>query len=264
MFSSLDKWMVPPDAWQIDNAYLEGVPEGDFSIDRIYSIGNDRQIADCILSLITRDNCNDVAIVLDSDGSIADAVKLALYRQHIPFKNELTVRDLTAVRDFIQFLKFALDFDTVRAGDVRELFNAYGAARGGLSIRTDTYLLSRITPDLLSDPTDPDEVTLGLIDLMSEISKGRVTYQEALDRLPHRHNRNWKGSIRILLRDMGISDVRITPSGTSDIEYAVNNIDDLKHNEQVPEDERTGVLLADCKRSVYIDRSLIFFVGLDD
>jgi len=168
------------------------------------------------------------------------------------------------VRDYIQFLKFSLDYDRVRAGEVRELFNSYGTKRGGLSIRTDTYLLSRMTTELFSDPKEPDGTTIDLIGLMKDIYGGGVTYEQALDRLPHRNNRNWKGSIRILLRDMGILETAITPSGVSDIEYAVNNVDDLKHNEQVPEDERTGVLLADCRKSVYIDRSLVFFIGLDD
>lgn len=125
-FSSLDKRMIPDDAGFIDNTEAECAPAEDYTIDRIYRIGNDRQIADCVASLINRDNCNDVAIVLDSDGTVADAIRLALYRDGIPFKNELTVKDLVSVRDYIQFLRLSLDFDTVRAGEARELFNAYG------------------------------------------------------------------------------------------------------------------------------------------
>ena len=64
-FSSVDKRMLPDDAEFLDNAEAEGIPQGTFSIDTIYSIGNDRQIADCVVSLINRDNCNDVAVVLD-------------------------------------------------------------------------------------------------------------------------------------------------------------------------------------------------------
>lgn len=59
-------------------------------------------------------------------------------------------------------------------------------------------------------------------------------------------------------------DETVEAPGVSDLEYAVNNVDDLKHNEQIPEDERTGVLLADATRSLYIDRSIVFFIGLDD
>lgn len=64
-FSSLDKRMIPADAELLDNAEADGIPGDRFSIDTIYSIGNDRQIADCVVSLINRDNCNDVAVVLD-------------------------------------------------------------------------------------------------------------------------------------------------------------------------------------------------------
>lgn len=64
-FSSVDKRMLPDGVRFLDNAEAEGIPEDTFSIDTIYSIGNDRQIADCVVSLITMENCNDVAVVLD-------------------------------------------------------------------------------------------------------------------------------------------------------------------------------------------------------
>lgn len=51
-------------------------------------------------------------------------------------------------------------------------------------MRTDTYLISRITPSMLSDPVEPDGNTLGLIRLMKDIHAGGVTFSEALDRLP--------------------------------------------------------------------------------
>ena len=258
MFSSLDKRMKPPVCDDIDNSELDDYPEDDFVIDRIYSIGNDRQIAECIADLITRDNCEDVAIVLDSGGSIAEAVRSALYRRDIPFKNELAVKDLAPIRDYLRFVGAALNFDTVRCGDVRDLFTAYGAEIFGLQPKTDNYLLRRITPKQFGKPAPG---TSALITLMKEISEGKHTFEGVVDLLP---KGTGKSSVKILLRDMGLSDKEVTRDGLNDIEYAVNNVDDLKHNEQIPEDERRGVLLADCKNSVYIDRSVVFFVGLDD
>ena len=257
LFSSLDKKMKPDDCEEINNCDPAGE---DFAIDRIYSIGNDRQIAECIADLITPDNWNDVAIVLDSGGSVVEAVRSALYRRGIPFKNELSVKDLAPIRDYIRFLDSALNYSTVRCGDVRELFTAYGAF-GGLANRTDAYLLCRITTAQFILPEKPDAVTVGLIGLMRDIYEGKCTFLDVVDRLPRKDGLS---SVKILLRDMDISDESVTREGLDDIEYAVNNIDDLKHNEQIPEDERRGVLLADCKKSIYIDRSLVFFVGLDD
>ncbi|MBE6526901.1 MAG: hypothetical protein E7Z63_03905 [Thermoplasmata archaeon] len=258
LFSSIDKRMKPTDSEDIDNADLEDYPESDYVIDRIYSIGNDRQIAECIADLITLDNCEDVAIVLDSGGSIAEAVRSALYRRGIPFKNNLSVKDLAPIRDYLRFLNAALNYNTVRCGDVRDLFTAYGASPAGLWTKIDNYLLCKITP---AQYAKPDDRTTELIELLSGTYRGEHTFESVVDRLPRSNGRS---SVKILLRDMGLTDEKVTREHLNDIEYAVNNIDDLKHNEQIPEDERRGVLLADCKKSVYIDRSIIFFVGLDD
>ena len=258
--TSLDKRMCPVDREEISNADLEDVTE-DFAIDRIYSIGNDRQIAECVADLINIDNCNDVAVVLDAGGSIAEAVRSALYRRNIPFKNELTVKDLAPIRDFLRFLGAALNFSTIRCGGVRELFNAYGATYKGLSQRTDNYLLCKITEEQYANPREPDKTTTSLIALMRDIYEGKCTFFDAVGRLPKKEGLS---SVKILLRDMEIGDDTIDRDGLADMEYAVNNVDDLKHNEQIPDDERRGVLLADAKKSIYIDRSLIFFIGLDD
>ncbi len=262
LFSSIDKKMIPIDHEPVSNDTLEDGHDGTYTIPRIYSIGNDRQIADCVAALITPENCNDVAIVLDSGGSIAEAVRSALYRGNIPFKNELAVKDLSAVRDFIRFMDAALDYATIRAGDVRELFSTYGAkSKGGLTTRVDGYLLSRLTPEQIRDKEgNNDARTLELMDIMKRIHGGEMTFNEAADALPGQG----RGSVKMLLRDMHVGDGPVDRTTLTDIEYAVNNIDDLKHNEQIPDDERRGVLLADCKNSVYIDRPLVFFIGLDD
>lgn len=263
LFSEIDKRIPPVFREDISNASLDDVKTDWFHIDTIYSIGNDRQIAEAVADLISPDNCNDVAIVLDSGGDIAEAVRSELYRRNIPFKNNLAVKDLAVIRNYLRFMKDALDFRTIRAGDVRELFSAYGAfGPGCLTVNTDGYLLNRIRREHIEGKNrQANELTLNLIDLMNSISDGRKTFLEVVDDLPKIEG---KSSIKILIRDMGLEDETVTKEHLTDLEYAVNNITDLKHNEQIPEDERRGVLIADCRNSTYIDRPLVFFIGLDN
>ena len=108
-FNDLDKHMYS-DSMEI----IEPFKDGDYEIDTVYAIGNDRQIADSIVDLVKDMDPTDVAIVLDSDSPVADAVRAALYRNEIPFKNNLSVKDLSQVRDSPQFINLAHGSGTLR------------------------------------------------------------------------------------------------------------------------------------------------------
>ena len=256
-FNQLDKKFIPLEHTEID---LFGKEE--FSLDTVYAIGNDRQIAGSVVDLISPETADDTAIVLDASGPIADAVRSALYRKKIPFKNGLDVKDLSQIRDFVEFLSLALDYETLRAADVRELFSAYQKGNrvkdkeySFLTPKMDRYLLSRVPFDKETDPT-----TRRLMETMRDIRQ--MTFGEAMERLfegwPQR-----KTSVAILVDAMHLTEERITSVLVNRISYAVNNISDLKHNEQVPEYEKHGVLLADCRNAYYVDRPFVIFIGLD-
>ena len=253
LFDDLDKHFIPPQFTEID-IFKKGK---NCQIDTVYAVGNDRQIADSAVDLIDASRVTDTAIVMDAQGSIADAVRAALYRKKLPFKNSLTVRDLSQVRDFIQFLTLAIGFDTTRVGDVRELFSAYGAReRPGFNGQADNYLLGRTQ---LGDR--PDAATAGLIDLMRRI--GDLTFGEVAEQVTAYTPRQ-RPALILLLEDLRLTDTKVTPELVNTVAYAVNNISDLRQNEQIPEEEKHGVLLADCHRSVYVDRPFVIYLGLDD
>ncbi|MCQ2079872.1 MAG: hypothetical protein MJZ38_07460, partial [archaeon] len=255
LFDDLDKHMIPLDFDEIDP-----FTDDTYTIRKIHAVGNDRQIAGSIVDLIDMETCNDTAIVLDSGAAIADAVRSALYRKHIPFKNSLDVKDLAQIRDFIQFLTMALDFNTLRVGDVRELISVYQTGKNSntkreLSPQEDQYLLCRIRIDENTEP-----VTKRLVETMADIRN--LTFGYAMDMLFG--DMPQKTSVSILLKSMKLEERKVTPRLVSRLSYAINNIGDLKHNEQVPEYEKKGVLLADCKNALYIDRSFVIFIGLDE
>ena len=255
MFNDLDKHMLPPDFDEID-PFIE---DEEYEIGTIYGIGNDRQIAGSIVDLINPETANETAIVLDPKSPVADAVRSAMYRKGIPFKNNLLMKDLAQVRDYLQFVTLALDFRTIRVRDVRELFSVYQKGKNTnkfkeLTPKEDGYLLHKVPL-----PENTDEVTRTLIDLMRNIRD--CTFAHVAEVL-------YKGmpqltSVLMLLKSMDLEEEKITSKLVNKLSYAVNNVDDIKHNEQVPENEKYGVLLADCCNSTYVDRSFVIFIGLD-
>ena len=245
LFDNMDKKMLPRDFDDIPIVrYI------DYEIEEVRLLGNDKQIADCAVDIAVRSNPKDVAIVLDSSGPIADAVRSALYRVQVPFINSLSVKDLHSIRNYLQFIRLALSYRTVRVRDVRSLISSY---RGRLQQRHDEYSLHRF----FESGTVKDEHTVELLTCMRDVSD--LTFSDICARCvpgPERAN------IRILLAQMDCADKRVTDSILEDLVYAVNNIGNLPHNEQIPQDEKEGVLIADCKNSMYVDRPIVIYAGL--
>ncbi len=242
LFDDLDKHMIPYDFEDVDI-----FRSGKYEIETINEIGNDRQLAENVVSLIDKENIMDVAIVLDTSGPIADAVRSALYRKSIPFKNTLDVKDLSQIRDYLQLLSLSLSYETIRGRHVRELFAVYG---GNIKSEKDDYLLTRIHPTLKGKNATITDVMRDIRDL---------TFMEVCERIV---GTKQAPQVKILIDDMGISDEKVTSLRVNELTYAVNNITDLRHNEIIPEDEKKGVLLVDCKRSVFVDRPVIIYLGL--
>ena len=241
-FDDLDKHFIP-----IEHDEIDVFGSGTYEIEKIYEVGNDRQIAENAVSLIDAKKANDTAIVLDTTGPIADAVRAALYRRNIPFKNTMSVKDLSQVRDFLQFLSLSLSYETIRVRHVRELFSGYG---GYFDHKEDEYLLHKIEGHLKQRAKVLAEVMKNVRDL---------TFKEVCDKVARDVHRP---QIKMLLDDMRIKDFKVTSKLVNELNYAVNNVSDLRHNEEIPDNEKEGVLLADCLRSVYVDRPFVIFLGL--
>lgn len=244
LYDELDKNMNPKfGTYEIINPFKRGR----FSVPEFRELSNDRQMAENAADMITKENAGDIAIVLDVESPIADAVRSALYRKKIPFINDLSVRDLSNVRDFLEFLMRARDFGTLKVKQIRELISAYG---GFIHGRYDEYLVEKYI-DIAET-----ERTAELLRIMRDITG--MTYLQVCDAVAGKEG----PQIKILLSEMDIAGRLVNTDDTDDMLYAVNNFSGLKHNEQIPPNEKEGVLLVDCKNSVYIDRPVVLYLGL--
>lgn len=237
IFNDLDKHFVPNDF--IDVGIYKDV---DYS-PTVYESGNDRQLAEDAVALIDPASAEDYAIVLNAESPLADSVRTAMYRRGIPFVNDLVARDVNEVRDYLNFIKLSLSYETLRVSDVREMFSSLG---GWVSPKTDGHLLSKARLD-----KESDEIRGYMRDIRSR------TFGDVIVKY-HRKS----GTLDLILNDIGLYDSVISKSLFSRLEYAIENVTDLRHKEPVPESERRGVLLADCRASMYIDRPVVIYAGM--
>jgi hypothetical protein len=247
LFDSLDKHMPP-----INADFIEMFDESvQYRIPEIIELSNDRQIAENAVALIDENNASDVAIVMDVKGPISDAVRSALYRKRLPFINSLDMRDLSHIRDYLEFLSLAQSFETVKVAQVRELVSACG---GRILSKYDEYLVSNYL-SICSDGTR----TRSLLTAMRDA--GSMTYSELSKTVMSKEN---NVQVVMLLDEMDLRGRKVNDQDTEDMTYAVNEIKDLKHNVQIPPEEKEGVLLVDCQNAVFIDRPVVIFIGMGD
>ncbi|TQS79882.1 MAG: hypothetical protein A3205_03660 [Methanomassiliicoccales archaeon Mx-03] len=247
LFDDLDKHFVPLDCDLIEIFHDDGV----YDIPEIREVGNDRQLAENAVDLIDRGCASDYAIVLKASSPIADAVRAALYRRGIPFVNSLSVRDLAQIRDYIGFLGYCMEYETVRVGQVKELF---AALNGFFTPGREGFLLSKLPDDELRDHA------VLFRDVMRTAFYDGLTFSEVMDRFCDKRARIQVG---IVINSLGLADQTVTPRRLAELRYAVDNVAELKHNEEIPESEKTGVLIADCSNSVYIDKPVVIYLGME-
>lgn len=248
MFDQLDRHLLPDNC---DNIEIVDERAPDFEIPCLRVLGNDRQIAECAVDLVKMcDSPNDIAIVMDTQGPMADAVKSALYREEIPFINSLNVRDLSNVRNYLEFIQLALSFETVRVRDLRELMSAYG---GRIYGKYDRYYLSKFFASGIKR-SDETQRILGIMSTVRDRTFGEV----CRECVPPAE----RPSVTMLLDQMECEKSPVSQDILDDLVYAVNSIGSLDHNEQISPDEKTGVLLVDCKNSVFIDRPVVVYTGM--
>lgn len=230
---------------------IEIFKDGEYEIETIHEIGNDRQLAENAVDLIDENDPDSYAIVLNAAGSIADSVRAALYRRNLPFINSLSVSDLSQIRDYLSFITLAQSYHTLRVKSVKELFSNYN---GFFKPKREEYLLDRQGPDDMRDHA------LELQDAMRRICDEGMTFAEVKDIVC---NQQARPQVTMVLDELGMLDEIITPDRISEIRFAIENVSELKHNEQIPENENHGVLIVDCKNSMYIDRPVVIYLGME-
>lgn len=244
LFNDLDKHFIP-----LDYEPVSIFTEDEYQIDRIYEIGNDRQLAQNAVDLIDLNKPSDYAFVLNTASPITDALRSALYRKNIPFINSLNVRDLSQIRDFLRFVTLAMDFETIRVKHVKELFSNYN---GSFYKGREEFLLCRQTD---SDMTPQAKK---LWEVMRDIRT--LTFGEVCDSIC---NKRTKVQVSNIISELDVSDRTITSDLLNEVKYAVDNVKELSHNEEIPDNERTGVLIVDCNNSIYIDRPVVIYLGME-
>ena len=235
--TELERSILPPDYETVAPFTEESFDHPPFRI-----LDSPAAIVDAILNTVTRENADDVAVVLDAASQYSSLVESALDAATIPYYGGPGFNDDARHRAFLQLLRSAHAGQDTRVGDVRPLLTQLGMP---VDIEHDEKRLYDLEhPDLE-----------WLFEFHDEIHSR--TFEEAIDEYEAVIDVSLT-AFRAELSTLGLLDNAVT-------EPAVDRLEFYLQSYEVPVDrENDGVLLADAKSAAHVDRAVVFYLGLDE
>ena len=235
-FTTLDCTILPDDYDTISPFASDGFDLSEFSL---FESGT--AIVETVVDATSPENAEDVAVVMDRGSEYPALIESAFESAGIPYYGGPGFVDDTRVRTFLRLLRAALSSDSLRLSDIRPVLTAMGIDP---SIEHDRKRLRSLDrPEL-----EPLQAFCGAI-AEHTVDEALSTYEgwcgEAL------------GELRDELRRLGLLERSVDDAVLDDLEYYFQSFD-------VPTEEgQEGVLLASATSAAYVDRSLVFYLGLD-
>ena len=197
-------------------------------------------IVETLLDHLTPENAEAVGIVLDESTVYSPLVESALEAEGIPYQGGPGFIDDDEIRTFLRLLQFAFGGSDLRVADIRPFLARVGKQPSRSADER------RIDRDTLAERT-------GLGSVLETIRNG--TLADALDAYE-----SWVGvridRLREELDTLGVLAAPITEALVERVLYYVRSF-------EVPiERDREGVLLTDGASTAYIDRPVVFYLGL--
>ena len=238
-FNNLDKKAIPEEHTSIT---ILTDQEGCF--DNFHVFGSQESAIRKLLSLINSENENDVAIVLNTQDPIHSVIKSQLYEKNVNIQIKDCLDENLNVRTYMNFISTALHIDEATVKELMpflELFNVR------VDYKYNNFILSRYVNNVSKD--DKLKQIFEFLDSINE-----KTYGDALNQFK---DVDLPVELRDLLHKLELYDAKITHDNFYDFFYYLNNFETGLNT------SKKGVLLADCKSSVTVDKPLCFYLNPD-
>ena len=235
-FTALDRSILPDDYDAISPFTSET-----FDLPEFCLFDSVTAIVETVADATSTENAEDVAVVMDRGSEYPALVESAFESTGVPYYGGPGFVDDIQIRTFLRLLRRALSSESLRLSDVRPVLTAIGI---DLSVEHDHKRLRSINqPEL--DPLQ------AFCDSVGEhtVDEALVTYEgwcgEAF------------GELRDELRQLGLLERPVDDAVLDDLEYYFQSFD-------IPtEEDQEGVLLAAATSAAYVDRPVVFYLGLD-
>ena len=235
-FTALDKQVLPPD-YDTVSPFADGA----FDLPKFHLFDSTTTIVDTLVDNVSPETADDVAVIMDRGSEYPALVESAFEAHEIPFYGGPGFADDDHIRTYLRLLRTAHTAAGVRVADVRPILARLGTT---LPVTHDEKRLAELDhPDVESIQRFCETIA-------------EQTFTEALATFEDWCDASLDG-FREELTQLGIHEKRVTAPVLDDLEFYLQSFD-------VPIDrDDSGVLLADATAAAYVDRPVVFCLGMD-
>ncbi|MFC1582901.1 hypothetical protein ACFL4W_05115, partial [Planctomycetota bacterium] len=241
LFGQLDRRVLPPDYVSVP------LPSGskEWPLPAFHLFNTEKDIVDRIAEMVTADNADDIAIVLNISSNYLALLKARFESRNIPVRDKDILGDNLLVRSFLSLIDTALRGSGLRVRDIMPLAGLCGAP-----IRSEVR--NHALEAFAAASRDPafrkfHDLFIALPDIHCGdlIERLRAMGWDMPDILPE------------LLDHLGFSGEPPTRQMWHELNYY------LEHFETELARCKRGVLFVNCRNAAFINRPVCIFAGLD-
>ena len=232
-FDELDREVLPEDYDEIEVFKEEQNELSEFKI-----FDSTTEIIEALRQNIDEENMQDVAIVNDRSSEYAVLVESMLESEGIPMMVQENVSEDEDFRSFLRFARLSLDTENLLVGECQSVLREIG-------IELDVKLNNDYISDI--DHEEAEE----FLELLDEAKNSSIEY--AADIYEQKTGKEVKED----LQELNVLSEQVSFETLNRLEYFLDTYD------LEGDSNGTGVLLADAKSSAYVDRPIVFYLGMD-
>lgn len=238
-FNELDRQVVPDSVDEI-----KVFEDGEQELDKFKIYSSTTEIIRALKENINRENADDVAIVSKTDGKYTYLAKSALREKGVPYLDQKDLSESQDLRLFLRILTLGLSQERLCVKDCRPVFQAFDKEKFDKEVPVDKD--NEFLQDLETDLGEFGD----LLDDLSELSVG-----EAIDRF-EKLNGNCD-ELRQNLEILGLLSEIVSRKTLRHLEYYLDtySVDSEGSSE--------GVLFVSPHSGAYVDKPVVFYLGMD-
>ncbi|MFB6105287.1 MAG: PD-(D/E)XK nuclease family protein [Halobacteriaceae archaeon] len=235
-FTTLDRSVLPPTYDEVD-PFVDAAVE----LPAFHVFDSRTAIVDAVRENVDATRAEDVAVVMDRDSDYPTLVEGAFEAADIPYYGGPRFRDDEGLRAFLALVRVAFADDAAHLEDLRPVLSYLGIDVDAGHDKKRLHALQDPAIDRLQQFCT--QVTEHSFDAALQTFEGWAAESLA--------------AVREELATLGLLDARVTEERVADLGFYLVTYD-------VPIDrDDSGVLLADATAAAYVDRPVVFYLGMD-
>lgn len=231
LFTKLDKRVLPKNYRKI-STYKTTTTK----LPTIYQFNSQKEIIDQITNMITPQNQNGIAVVVDTQSEYLPLLKSKLINNNIELQEQLYLHQEFNVREYLSIIEILLSTNNLYTKELIPIGESF-------NIEIDSVHENTLFSQLVKINKPANELYTLLKKLKNSTFGELTTYQK---NLPEKFIE--------LLHTLELYNQKITKKTAQELRYFIENFD------QEFQTNKSGVLLIDAKNSTYINRDVVFYI----